>query len=326
MPNPIKYSTGSESLALKSGNFYIGTNDVPKGPTGNTGYWNGLNPPTGGYTIYVNKESGGPSVYSASNDEELITLTKIISGQNLTTVQQCLVYYDGQTDKLCVNRDYEGIVTNGLILNLDAGFTPSYPKTGTVWYDISGGGNNATMYNGLTYNSGGWMDFDGSDDYCQISYNGSNMSSWSTGQTISIWMYHNITSGRRNPWNQAYGGYGTWTHEQGGSINYYYGNAGSNNLPYTALGSAAVPRETWTHMCVTRTTSLITWYRNGVSTGTQTNPYGTLTSTTSNITIGFGYTGVYWQGRMAIIQSYNRALSSSEVLQNYNAQKGRFGL
>jgi len=44
MSNPIKYSTGSESLALKKGNFYIGTGDVGKGPTSSTGYYNGITP------------------------------------------------------------------------------------------------------------------------------------------------------------------------------------------------------------------------------------------------------------------------------------------
>jgi hypothetical protein len=56
------------------------------------------------------------------------------------------------------------------------------------------------------------------------------------------------------------------------------------------------------------------------------NPYGTLANTTSNITIGRGYTGVSWVGRIAIIQAYNKALTATEVSQNFNAQKGRFGL
>jgi len=47
------------------------------------------------------------------------------------------VYYAGQTDKICTNREYEGIVTDGLVLNLDAGFIPSYPKSGVFWGDIS---------------------------------------------------------------------------------------------------------------------------------------------------------------------------------------------
>jgi energy-coupling factor transporter ATP-binding protein EcfA2 len=55
MPNAIKYNVSDETLALKKGNFYIGTGDVGKGPTSSTGYYNGITPPSGGYTIYLNK-------------------------------------------------------------------------------------------------------------------------------------------------------------------------------------------------------------------------------------------------------------------------------
>lgn len=325
MPNPIRFSATKQNKALKKGDFYIETGKNPVGPTSSSGFYNGITPPVGGYTIYEDKVSGGPSIRLANNDAQLILMTNQIARANYTTVQQCLTYYLAEPTKAVINRDYESIVTDGLVLNLDAGYLPSYPGVGTTWYDISGSGNNATMYNNLTFNSGGWMEFDGSDDYCSISYDSTSMASWSTGQTISIWMYHNIVSGRRNPWNQAYGGYGTWTHEQGGSINYYYGNAGSNNQPYTALGSANVTKNVWKHMCVTRSTSSVSWYIDGVLSGSQANMWGPLLSTTANITIGTGYAG-YWQGRMAIIQAYNRALTATEVLSNFNAQKGRFGL
>jgi hypothetical protein len=63
MPNPIKYNTSAETLVLKKGNFWIGTNDVGKGPTSTTGFYNGITPPSGGFTIYVNK-AGGPYTYN----------------------------------------------------------------------------------------------------------------------------------------------------------------------------------------------------------------------------------------------------------------------
>ena len=59
MPNSIKYSTSAQTLALKKGNYWIGTGDVGKGPTSTTDYYNGISP-SGGYTIYLNKASGGP--------------------------------------------------------------------------------------------------------------------------------------------------------------------------------------------------------------------------------------------------------------------------
>jgi hypothetical protein len=79
MPNPIKYNTSAETLALKKGNFWIGTGDVGKGPTSSTGFYNGIAPPTGGFTIYLNKASGGPSIYTVSNEAQLTALTNSIS-------------------------------------------------------------------------------------------------------------------------------------------------------------------------------------------------------------------------------------------------------
>jgi len=128
MSNPIKYTTGSESLALNKGNFYIGTGDVGKGPTSNTGYYNGIDPPSGGYTIYLNKASGGPSIYVANNDAQLISLTNVIANASYTTVSECLNYYSTQSDKYCTNRDYEAISTDELIFNMDPGYTASYPR------------------------------------------------------------------------------------------------------------------------------------------------------------------------------------------------------
>ena len=74
--------------------------------------------------------------------------------------------------EMVLNRDYEGIVTDGLIMNLDAGFTPSYPKNGTTWYDL-GGANNGTLTNGPTFSSsnGGLFELDGTNDEITLSNN-----------------------------------------------------------------------------------------------------------------------------------------------------------
>jgi hypothetical protein len=118
MPNAIKYNTSAETLALKKGNFWIGTGDVGKGPTSSTGFYNGITPPSGGYTIYLNKASGGPSIYTVSTEAQLTGLTSTIAGQTLTTSGACLNWFATQTDKMIFNIDYPPIVTNGLILSL----------------------------------------------------------------------------------------------------------------------------------------------------------------------------------------------------------------
>jgi hypothetical protein len=79
------------------------------------------------------------------------------------------------------------IVTNGLILNLDAGNPASYPGTGTVWTDLSPSGFNGTLVNGVGYssNNGGSLVFDGVNDYVLIDSNFSLNTS--IGFTINLW-------------------------------------------------------------------------------------------------------------------------------------------
>lgn len=138
-------------------------------------------------------------------------------------------------------------------------------------------------------------------------------------------MRHTYTTGRRNPWNQAYAGYGTWTHENGENINQYFGNGGGDNTPYIGVTSPATPRNVWNVMCATRSTTEFKWYINGVLSSTTSNPYGVLANTPANILIGNGYAG-FWQGDMAMVTAYTRTLSDSEVSRNFNAISGRFGL
>jgi hypothetical protein len=175
MPNSITYNVSTQSLALKKGNFYIGTGDVGKGPTSTTGYFDGVSPASGGYVIYVRNSAGRNLIYGAPNDSQLILITNRIVGASYTTVNECLVYFAGQTDKVVVNRDYPPVVTNGLVLYLDAGFTPSYPQSQTTWYDLSGNANNCTLVNGPTYSTsqGGGIQFDATDDYATIPDNNS---------------------------------------------------------------------------------------------------------------------------------------------------------
>ena len=90
MPNSIKYNTSTETEALNHGDFWMGVGDVGKGPTSTTGYWNGINSPSGGYTIYVHKSSEGPSIQLASDDAELISITNKIAGTSYTTINELL--------------------------------------------------------------------------------------------------------------------------------------------------------------------------------------------------------------------------------------------
>jgi hypothetical protein len=215
-------------------------------------------------------------------------------------------------------------VREGLVLFLDADNIKSYPGSGSTWFDISGNNNHCTLNNLPTWNAAGYFSFNGSSNYGTITY--SSTLNFSGGQTVLILINHSNTSGRPNPWNQAYGGSGTWTHEGGGSFNYYYGNAGTNNNPYTSLASGSTPTNTWYGMCSTRDISSIAWYQNATFQTSASNAYGNLASDTNNITIGIGYTGNYWAGNIALIMAYDRALNSTEVLTNYIGYRGRFNI
>jgi hypothetical protein len=319
MPNAIKYNVSAETLALKKGNFYIGTGDVGKGPTSSTGYYNGITPPSGGYTIYLNKETGGPSIYTVNTEAQLTGLTSSIAGQTLRTSGACLNWFATQTDKMIFNRDYPAIVTNGLVLNLDAGFTPSYPTTGTTWYDVSSGSNHGTLTNGPTFNSsnGGNIVFDGTNDYVKIS---SFPISVQGPGTISFFGYYSLVSGVLNVATIISGGAAIQVGTRSGGIVWGYGGGGLLSYTTPTLNQIAQ----WT---ITFNGPNIKVFINGVlnnSTTTASNQSG------SNTTF---YIGTFrdegleaFPGAIYECQVYNRVLSDEEITQNYNAQKGRYGL
>jgi hypothetical protein len=320
MPNPIKYSTGTETLALKKGNVYIGTGDVGKGPSDTTGYYQGPSPTSGGYVIYLNKEGvpGGLSYHSAANDSELISFTNNLAGQSYTTVNECLVYFANQTDKVVLNRDYEGIVTDGLVLDLDAGFTPSYPKNGTTWYDVSGS-NNGTLTNGPTFNSdnGGTIVFDGTNDFINLSYvpltNNFSYNIWvlRTGAGRGIVISNGTTYIDVGFLNTIL--FSLWT-------------GGQQNIIRSADGTM-VPTGVWAMYSATYNKQQAKLYLNGVEMASA-NVSSDVTARENSFIMGDWNAGGFapLNGKIPIAQLYNKALTSQEVLQNYNAQKGRFGL
>jgi len=331
MSNPIKYSTGSESLALKTGNFYIGTGDVGKGPTSTTGYYNGITPPSGGYTIYLNKATGGPSIYTCANDTELVNVTNLIAGTSYTTANECFVYFAGQTDKMVLNRDYEGIVTDGLVFNLDAGFTPSYPKNGNTWYGVRNT-NNGSFINGPTFNTsnGGSIVFDGVNDRIDFSTN-IFTGLQNTGISIDAWIYpiSNLSSQQLivGAWSQSV------ANDQAGLFIINSGPfiaVANGSAPESGFGGGTLSLNQWQYVVGTwNTNRTYKTYINGslVSTGTQTGDgYNTIGASLFRVGGQAQGENRYFNGRISITRIYNKVLSDSEILQNYNAQKGRFGL
>ena len=224
------------------------------------------------------------------------------------------------------------LVTDGLMLCLDAGNPKSYTGSGSTWYDLSGRENNGTLTIPPSYSSDnlGAMVFDGTDDYVSVNHNAASMD-FSLAQTICIWMKPNTgsTNSRRNPYNQAYGGPGTLTHEPNQTINYYFGTNGGNSSPYVGRNSGftVAPLElAFITFARDQTTDRCKSYKNGnLILDQNAGGYATTANGTSAIWIGGGYAGRFL-GNIYNVMVYNIALSSEQVRQNYEALRGRFGL
>jgi hypothetical protein len=175
----------------------------------------------------------------------------------------------------------------------------------------------------LTYANNGTFSFNGG----HITIPNIAAYDFSAGQTIEIWLKPTENDAtRRNPYNQAYGGYGTWTHEPDGAVNYYYGDSGVNDVPYIGHTSGfTVAQNEVACICTTRDTSKSVWYKNGIYSNEASHSYGTLTATVADILIGTGYSAVYL-GDIYAIKIYNRALTASEVQQNFNSARIRYGI
>lgn len=217
-------------------------------------------------------------------------------------------------------------VTDGLVAYYDANNIKSYPGSGTVWYDKSGNGYDLTLTNGPTWNSEGFFDND-SDSY----FTGAGGSEIPTGNdpyTMFVW------ANQRGSWSPAQGLI---------SIGGFYTTNGSNALRTLGNGAAGHFHHYWwgNDLSLTNNNAGIgtnDWFMvaasfdgatrriwvNGVS-RVSNNPTGhNVTSTTIQVSRTVG--AEYQVGDMAVAGIYNRALTSDEMLQNYNALKGRFGL
>ena len=318
-PNFIKYSTTPDDKSIKSGNYSIGVaSGTTYGPTSSTSYWSGISPPTSGYTIYENKVSDGPSIRVPSSSVVLIDYAnRLYSGSSITTEEGALSYFNGLNDVICTNINYEEIVTSGLTLLFDAGFTPSYPKSGTSWTDLSFSGNNATLYSGPTYNSsnGGSVVFDGTDDYCLA---GSGLAI--TGNlTVTAWVRPTSFANQGNIVSKTVN-LGYRMRFQSDGTFWMYSNTNTITSP------SAYTINNWFHTVGVFSSTGLRMYINGSIVQSNGTPFTPSYAASSFIVGGNSSTQELFQGRIANVSVYNRALSATEVLQNYNAQKARFGL
>ena len=224
------------------------------------------------------------------------------------------------------------VVLDGLQLYVDAGNILSYPTTGTTWTDLSGNGNNGTLTNGPTYSSanGGAIVFDGTNDHV---YKGTFAGSITTNLSLSVWVL--FSSLAQGAYVMALG------RDVGGTAGGLALFAILSGIPIFELGSGkgrvssgiTPTLNTWYNFAVTADGTNTKFYVNSTLANTSAQSTGQVASSPGfcigsyiNSYIPPVSSGVYHNGKIANVKIYNRALSTTEVAQNFNALRGRFGI
>ena len=249
------------------------------------------------------------------------------------------------------------IVTDGLVLCLDAADKVSYPGSGTTWSDLSGNGNDGTITN-ATFSTvgGGSINFDGDGDYMIIDDDNANLFANDTDFTIEIWAVKDTDNANEYPMLMHYRGgsnypaitlvvYGT----SGNFTDYGWmmdadndqdGDSSAGTSLFSDRNNSIDPDGEWGLFTLTYSGSSGSHaggvYFNGsfISQGTSsasqvwkkpTSPYngGVVVGSSAH---DIGGTTHGFEGKMAIIRIYNKALTPKEVSQNFNAQRSRFGV
>jgi hypothetical protein len=218
------------------------------------------------------------------------------------------------------------IVTDGLVLALDAGNTKSYPGIGTAWTDLVGSGI-GTLTNGPTFDSGngGSIVFDGTDDI--INCGSSNDFAFGTGDfTIEVWCNPDTLVAFDNKGIISIspdGGFAPTTWQ----IRYNNQNVRWNYSSSSDItSSSSVSAGEWTQIVATRSGTALTLYINAVSEATGTSSADL--SDNGILKIGQNRGGAdYFDGKIPIVRLYKgKALTQQEIQQNYNAHRGRYGI
>jgi hypothetical protein len=343
---PIAFNNSSKSAnSIKKNKVEIGiaSANYASNPGGLT-WFNGPDS-TSQYVIYSDTYSLGmttlanakPVCWASGDltDANVLRMINTLPTRNnqapFTTVASALAWVNASTVFNAISGTLENIVTDSLVFNLDASQKGSYTGSDTIWYDLAGG-STATLANGAVYSSGnsGIMSFDGVNDYVNSGYD----LSWNNSNAISVdfWMNPSTISG---------GNYGImgkeypeweWAFFQASSnIQLVYWNTGgghSNDMDFSAYAFPAA--NAWYHVVYTWNGSLSSFYINGSLVGSKTSIDPTINQNRSNNVMIGGHTYVwgdyYWNGKIGAVRFYNKALSGSEITQNFNASKTKYGL
>lgn len=240
--------------------------------------------------------------------------------------------------KLLVSKNFDELsgvisVDSSLLVWLDSGYSASYPGSGSTWTDLTGG-NNATLISSPSYisSNGGIIRFNsGSSQYATMSDLGTlsnfTLESWVkfvTVPTINLFpaIIANTFTGIPNTLNFSLGfngvnGSGAWNGRLCGG---FYNGTWRNTLGFVPQANV------WYNVAVTYDGTNIIFYNNGAE-DSRLNYAGNPTSSGHGIRIARRWDDTnYINGYVPIVKIYNRALTASEVLENYNTTKNRFAI
>jgi hypothetical protein len=337
---PFAYNTGSTITGtIQIGSLAVGT--PTSGFTGNPRWWNGPDEDLGYVICRPNTNGNQPNPdnvpayirFSRSKlktDQSFINLVNSVFNQTFTTTSQCTSY-------LTTNgywTSYVSLVTSGLILNYDISNSSSYPGVGTTITDLQGN-SNATTFNSPTYTSSGgaYLTFDGIDEYFRTNTAlGSKLNPANSSTIISIfvWVYpmdNGVIVSEIGSTTPNTGWHDSQIEMVSGTLRFSVWN----NQPSGFASSISTPLNNWYYVGFTYDGTNLRGYVNGSLAVTS----GTISRSTPGANLYYAIAhadntnlgdGSFANMRFGGMQVYNTALSTNDVLNNYNASKSRFGL
>lgn len=283
------------------------------GPTNVTNYFAGLTPPTNGFTIYTVRSCGTYDVRTASNTNELISISRQYGGTG-NTLNDAINFFNDKINFLCVNKDYPAIVTNELGYLIDPTFIPSY-FSGTSFVNTLGRLN-------------GWSGDPSTITTTNLNYSATSTGSWyvvNSGRISST--YSNANIGTIDMWLRTSGstnqGTVIWETQN------FSGNTGVRLRISRIFGSSDIQvsdglntnsrgpffsNNTWVNVVVTFDGSNLRLYKDTVLQG------NAISFTWSSNLSGFHYGGGSldsFEGLLGSLKIYSTALSATEISQNY---------
>lgn len=224
------------------------------------------------------------------------------------------------------------LIENGLVGFWDAGNTRSYPGSGTTWTDLGGRNNTGTLTNGPTFSSsnGGYIAFDGTNDYVDCGSNYSGL--FSSGFTWGAWIqiptgaaFRRILTINTTD-NTNYQNFLQTSTTRTVQAGFSFTTPGPVSL--YKEGTTALNVDTWYYVTATMSSS-VNIYVNGVNDSGTTSGTPSLSNSYGRLEIGRliqSSVAYYGQSFISNAHLYNRELSQSEISQNFNALRGRFGI